>query len=252
MKKLPQPGDPRTAGIRADEPDDDEPGRSDASPYRAASLPVADDAPMPPADAVPARVDLAAAVAAAGLIGRGGRGDGSGERGVSSAVPLDTVAKRIPNPTGGGAARRTGEPSLRKRRRFARERAVQALYQWHMSGASSSDVRREFLATQEMDRVDVAYFEEAFRGVTHASGAVDDVLSGALDRGLDEVDPIERAILRLATWELQNRSDVPPLVVITEGVEIARRFCAEPGYRYVNGVLDALATELRPAEMARS
>ena len=272
MKKLPRPGERRPdADARADAPADaradarpdarpdasaDEAGGAvDASPYRASSLPPEDDSLELPPDApapAPARVDIAAAVAAAGLAGGDGApaADGGGDAGSARGEGAG-AGDGASGGTARAARRRPSAPNRRQRRRFARERTVQALYQWHMTGASSSDVRREFLATQEMDRVDVDYFEAAFRGVTLEPGAIDDELGAVLDRDLAEVDPIERAILRLGTWELRARPDVPALVVITEAVEIARRFCAEPGRRYVNGVLDRLATVLRGAEMGR-
>ena len=136
-------------------------------------------------------------------------------------------------------------------RRFARERALQALYQWDVAAAESSTVRREFLERQDMSRVDVAYFERLFRGVSHDVEKVDAALAGALDRPLQEVDPIERAVLRVAAFELAEVLETPARVVISEGVEITKRFGADNGHRYVNGVLDALATILRPLEMRR-
>ena len=251
MKKLPQPGETRSADpFESDASGDATDVAVDAAPYRAEHLPARDDSLALPDDVAPApaRVDIAAAVAAAGLAD-GGPGPALGGASAGGDRAPDGAGAKAGSKAGG---RRPSAPSLRQRRRFARERAVQALYQWHMTGASSSDVRREFLATQEMDRVDVEYFEAAFRGVTLAPDAVDGALGAVLDRDLAEVDPIERAILRLATWELQARTDVPAPVAISEAVGVAQRFCAEPGYRYVNGVLDRLATVLRAEEMGRA
>ena len=156
---------------------------------RAERLPARDDSLALPDDVAPApaRVDIAAAVAAAGLADGGGPRSGA-RRCVRPPAPA-AIGRRAGAGAKAGAkagGRRPSAPSLRQRRRFARERAVQALYQWHMTGASSSDVRREFLATQEMDRVDVEYFEAAFRGVTLAPDAVDGALGEVLDRDLTE------------------------------------------------------------------
>jgi len=179
-----------------------------------------------------------------------------------------TLMKKIPQPEeptgqpgrksqpehagGRGGGRGRGKPSRSQARRFARERALQALYQWDMAGSESSTVKREFLERQDMTRVDVAYFERLFKGVSHAVEAVDSALADGLDRPLVEVDPIERAILRIAAYELVHVLDTPARVIINEGVEITKRFGADNGHRYVNGVLDRLASQLRPIEMRRS
>ena len=149
---------------------------------------------------------------------------------------------------GRGAKGRTARGPAR---RFARERALQALYQWDMADAESSTVRSEFLAHQDMSRVDVDYFERLFRGISHDVEKVDEALAGALDRPLGEVDPIERAVLRIAAFELAEVLETPARVIINEGVEITKRFGADNGHRYVNGVLDGLAATLRPREMRR-
>jgi len=146
----------------------------------------------------------------------------------------------------------TSPSKLRQRRRYARERAVQALYQWDVGNSSSSDVLRYFIEQQDMSRADPDYFREAFQGVTHDPAPLDALISPLLDRGFDELDPVERAILRLSAWELSERIDTPVGVVINEAVEVAKRFGAEQGHRFVNGVLDALGRQLRPTEHART
>jgi len=137
----------------------------------------------------------------------------------------------------------------RQARRLARERALQALYQWDLGDDSSSEVYQQFLERQEMGKVDVSYFETLFKGVSHNVDATDESLIGALDRPLEDLDPIERAVLRVAVYELQHSLDIPARVIITEGVEITRRFGADKGHRYINGVLDKTARALRPIEM---
>jgi len=108
------------------------------------------------------------------------------------------------------------------------------------------------VAQQDMSRADPDYFREAFQGVTHDPAPLDALISPLLDRGFDELDPVERAILRLSAWELSERIDTPVGVVINEAVEVAKRFGAEQGHRFVNGVLDALGRQLRPTEHART
>ncbi len=149
---------------------------------------------------------------------------------------------------GSTAKKRKKSVSRNQARRYARERALQALYQWEFSGSDASAVRKEFIQQQDMSRVDVDYFIELFNGVSKDPDAVDAGLQTALDRPIDELDPIERAILRLCVYELQHRLDIPLRVVINEGIEITKRFGADKGHRYVNGVLDKLAENLRPLE----
>lgn len=136
-------------------------------------------------------------------------------------------------------------------RRHARERALQALYQWDVSDGQSSDVRKQFIDGQDMSRVDVDYFVRLFNGVSHNPEVVDDAMKSALDRPIKDLDPIERAALRLATYELTQCLDIPARVIINEGIEITKRFGADKGHRYINGVLDKLAAEVRPLEMKR-
>ncbi|MFK7854993.1 MAG: transcription antitermination factor NusB [Granulosicoccus sp.] len=148
-------------------------------------------------------------------------------------------------------SKRVKKVSRSQSRRFARERALQALYQWDVSVGQSSDVRGQFLDDQDMSRVDVDYFTHLFNGVSHNPDAVDEVMSDALDRPIADLDPIERAVLRIAAFELTQCPDIPARVVINEGIEITKRFGADKGHRYVNGVLDKLATAVRPLEMKR-
>ena len=158
----------------------------------------------------------------------------------------NTAPDPDPNPGRTGKIKKT---SRTQQRRYARERALQALYQWDIGNAQSSDVRTQFLDTQDMSRVDVDYFVELFNGISHDPDVVDTAMADALDRPIDDLDPIERAVLRVAVFELTQRPDIPARVVINEGVEITKRFGADKGHRYVNGVLDKLAKQLRPGEM---
>jgi N utilization substance protein B len=136
-------------------------------------------------------------------------------------------------------------------RRYAREKALQALYQWDVSAGQSSDVRKQFLDDQDMSRVDVDYFVLLFNGVSHNPEVLDAALFEALDRPIADLDPIERGVLRIATYELTECLDIPARVVINEGIEITKRYGADKGHRYVNGVLDKLAASVRPLEMRR-
>lgn len=125
---------------------------------------------------------------------------------------------------------------------------MQALYQWDLSGTGLHDIRGQFLESEDIARVDKDYFVLLFNQVTKDVEDIDNNLVGYLDRPVGQLDPVERAILRIATWELLNQSDVPYRVVINEAVQLAKKFGAEQGHSYVNGVLDKLAQKLRAGE----
>jgi len=141
--------------------------------------------------------------------------------------------------------------SRSRARHRSRRGAVQALYQWQVGGSSSAEIRTEFRERKGMEDVDWALFDALVDGVITAVDELDAALSPHLDRAVAALDPVERAILRLATLELARFPEVPFRVVINEAVELARTFGAEQSHRYVNGVLDALARDLRPREARR-
>jgi N utilization substance protein B len=130
----------------------------------------------------------------------------------------------------------------------ARRRALQALYAWQLSGSHMNAVIEQFRHEQDMEVADLDYFEDLLHGVEKHAAALDAVLRPHLDREVAQVDPIERAALRLAAYELKYRLDVPYRVVINEAIEVTKRFGADHGHSYVNGVLDKLAAELRVTE----
>ncbi|MBK9495241.1 MAG: hypothetical protein BWZ07_01928 [Alphaproteobacteria bacterium ADurb.BinA280] len=140
------------------------------------------------------------------------------------------------------------DPAARSR---ARRRALQAVYAWQMSGSSMNKVLEQFRDEQDMEIADLAYFEDLLRGLEGHLGDIDVALLPFLDRAVEQVDPIERAVLRLATYEMRYRLDVPYRVIINEAIEIAKRFGSDHGHTYVNGVLDHAAADWRSAE-ARS
>ncbi|MGL4899534.1 MAG: transcription antitermination factor NusB, partial [Shewanella sp.] len=125
-------------------------------------------------------------------------------------------------------------------RRKARRLAVQAIYSWQLSGNNIADVEHEFLTEQSLDGVDVAYFRELFAGVATKKTQLDELIIPFLDRPIDEVSPVEKAIVRLATYELTFRKDVPFKVAINEAIELAKAFGADDSHKFVNGLLDKL------------
>ena len=145
------------------------------------------------------------------------------------------------------APRRTDgvDPAARSR---ARRRALQAVYAWQLSGTSIPMLIAQFEREQDMEIADQEYFEALVIGVAEHRAAFDEVLSRYLDRTIEQVDPIERAVLRIAAYELAHRVDVPYRVVINEAIETTKRFGSEHGHTYVNGVLDHAAAEWRKTE----
>lgn len=142
----------------------------------------------------------------------------------------------------------TSTAPLSARRRRARHFAVQALYQWHMSGGNPADIEAEFRADNDMRHVDTDYFRELLAEVIWQQQDLDRELAQALDRPLKELDPVSLALLRLATYELSQRPDVPYKVVINEAVALAKKFGPTDSHKFINGVLDKTALRLRSAE----
>ncbi|RDS83011.1 transcription antitermination factor NusB [Dyella monticola] len=130
----------------------------------------------------------------------------------------------------------------------ARRRALQAVYAWQMSGSAMKAVIEQFRHEQDMEVADQEYFEDLLRGVEAHLGALDEALKPYIDRDVDQIDPVERAALRLAAYELTYRPDVPYRVIINEAIEVTKRFGADHGHSYVNGVLDKLAAQVRVTE----
>ena len=130
----------------------------------------------------------------------------------------------------------------------ARRRALQAVYAWQVSGGNAQQVIAQFAHEQAHEIADLEYFEDLVRGVMQHRAQLDEALQPYLDRAVEEVDPIERAVLRIAAYELMHRIDVPYRVVLNEAIETSKRFGAEHGHTNVNGVLDRAALEWRAAE----
>ena len=130
----------------------------------------------------------------------------------------------------------------------ARRRALQAVYAWEISRTPMDKVIVQFEHEQEMEVADLGYFKDLLLGIEKHREAIDQKMRPYLDREVAQVDPIERAVLRIATYELLYRPDVPYRVVINEAIEVAKRFGADFGHTYVNGVLDQAAAEWRAVE----
>ncbi|MCW9059303.1 MAG: transcription antitermination factor NusB [Gammaproteobacteria bacterium] len=133
----------------------------------------------------------------------------------------------------------------------ARRLALQALYQWDLSGTDLKLIEQQFRESEEFPGVDDEYFQELLHQVPARLDTVEAGLAGAMQIPWAELDPVERAVLRLASYELQARPDIPYRVVINEAVNLAKKFGAEQAHKFVNGVLDQAARRLRPHEQAK-
>jgi N utilization substance protein B len=145
----------------------------------------------------------------------------------------------------------TQQPKAMTRRRHqARERALQAIYQWELTGDEPDAIETQFLEEREMGKADLEYFSVLLRGVIGRADELEQVLRPHLQRDVDRVDPVERAVLLIASFELIHRLDIPYRVVVDEAIELAKTFGAEQGHRFVNGVLDKLLPTYRSVELA--
>jgi len=135
-------------------------------------------------------------------------------------------------------------------RRRSRKVAMQAVYQWQMTGMDRTALEQEYRHAGALKKADEEFFSELLRGVLSHVDELDGLLAPLLDRAVDDLDRVELALLRLGVFELSRRIDVPYRVVIDEYVELAKGYGAEESFKYVNGVLDRLALTLRETERA--
>ena len=134
-------------------------------------------------------------------------------------------------------------------RRKARHYGMQALYQWQMTQHPVSEIEVQFLADYDFTRVDVEYFHDIVHHVPANLAELEEAFTPFLDRDIKTLDPIELALLRLGSYELVKRIDIPYKVAINEAVALAKKFGATDGHKYINGVLDKLARQVRAVEI---
>ena len=133
----------------------------------------------------------------------------------------------------------------------ARRRALQAVYQWQMTGQDPRQILEQFHAAQDMSGVDEAHFETLLLGISSGCAGLDQELQPFLDRPMEQVDLMEQVVLRIGAFELLNCPESPFRVVVDECVDLAHRFGSEQGHAYVNAVLDKAAKEWRPLEAGK-
>ncbi|MGF6568295.1 NusB antitermination factor [Paraburkholderia fungorum] len=137
---------------------------------------------------------------------------------------------------------------MKSARRRSRELATQGLYQWLLSGSPASEIEAQLSGAQGFDKADREHLDALLRGVIRDSDALSADIAPCLDRPIEQLSPVERAVLLVAAFELKNHVDIPYRVIINEAVELTKTFGGSDGYKYVNGVLDKLSAQLRAAE----
>lgn len=135
-------------------------------------------------------------------------------------------------------------------RRLARELALQGVYSWQMSKNPVAQIELHLATTNNLEQVDMPFFQELLRAVVKDHERLDASIKPYLGRLPEELDPVEKAILRLATYELLERIDVPFKVVINEAIELAKSYGAEESHKFINGVLDKAVRTLRKHEQS--
>lgn len=144
----------------------------------------------------------------------------------------------------------SNQAGLAKARGRSRLLAMQAIYQWQMTGADVDSIKSQFLEENNSDNMDVEYFVNLLTGVIANTDDIDSHIEPNIDRTVSSVDPVERAILRIGCYELLKCLDVPYRVILNEAINLAKKFCAEQSHTFVNAVLDKTARSLRSSEMS--
>ena len=139
-------------------------------------------------------------------------------------------------------------PSVTERHN-ARRYALQAMYQWQVAGAAIADIEQEFLLKHIDKKVDMAYFKELIYAIPTQLDEIDGAIKPYLKRSMSAIDPVELAVLRIATYELLKRPDVPYRVIINEALQLTKKFGSVEGYKFVNGILDKIAKANRSVEI---
>ena len=139
---------------------------------------------------------------------------------------------------------------MKPTRRHSREFALQGVYQWIYTGASAQTVLDNLAEMEDFEGADREFLEGELRGVIAEAAPLQGMLEPLADRKWADVSPIERAILLIGAWELVHKPEIPYRVTINEAIELGKRFGGTDGHKYVNGVLDRLASEVRASEVA--
>lgn len=139
--------------------------------------------------------------------------------------------------------------AAKSQRRRARELALQGVYQWLIAGGEPQAIDEQLREHEGYDKCDSVHFDALLRGSIESAATLDAALARHVDRKTSELSPVEHAVLMLGAYELAHCLDIPYKVAINEAVELAKAFGGTDGHRYVNGVLDKVAADLRPVEV---
>lgn len=140
-------------------------------------------------------------------------------------------------------------PKFKNRRRFARELALQGIYQWCLTASEASVIEAQLRSASFFAKVDEGFFSDLLHGVIKHSVELEQKVAPYLDRTIQELSPVELSILLLSTYELIYHPNIPYRPIINEAIELAKTFGGTDGHKYINGVMDKLATQLRSAEV---
>ena len=135
-------------------------------------------------------------------------------------------------------------------RRRSRELALQGLYQWQLSGGTTAQVLKNLSELDGFKKADREFLETELKGTIGKAASLREALEPLVDRKWDEVSPVERSILLIGAWELVHRPEIPYRATINEAIELGKRFGGTEGHKYINGILDRLAKNVRPDEVA--
>ncbi len=149
------------------------------------------------------------------------------------------------------AAPPADKPRPKNARRLTRERAVQTIYTWLLNPGEARDIKRDARLEEDFPKLDAKLYDRLVDGVTSDAAGLHALIAPLIDRKVEELSPVEHAILLLGTLELTAHVETPYRVIINEAVEIAKVFGGTDGHRYINGVLDRLAQQVRPDEAVR-
>ncbi len=135
---------------------------------------------------------------------------------------------------------------------FARRSAMQAVYQWQLTGYDLAEIERQFVEEHGLGHGDPAYFSELLHEIPKKLDSIDAAIGEFTDRSINSIDPVERAVLRIGSYELLYRIDLPYRVILNECINLTKIFGAVHGHKYVNGILDRIAHKTRSVEISAS
>jgi N utilization substance protein B len=185
-------------------------------------------------------------VRAEGVLGASGQSGARAEGALGADGQSGARGKRHTRPSGGASPKATH--AFAASRAVARKLALQAIYRWLLNDAPWQDLVKEFGEAEDMPNADPQYFRALVEGVWDSRKSLDEKLAELVDRPVEQLDPVEHAVLLVGLYELSARPDVPYRVAINEAVGLAKRFGATDGHKFVNAVMDRAARTLRPGE----